>query len=456
MLTDVYALVPCYASTELRRDLATLETLSGILNSIRVAMMERNIHLTIVEPNADALDRINTQEGLVLMDAYVALADCIIDVEGLRRRYPSSLSTYMFGRGAEHDVPTIMIQASTPGCDSASMATALAGIDGHHHAERVQRLRQRLGRRCVTRTLAQLVAVDPYIGLLTEPCGSAATGISHELRFEKLPGSFAVEVSGLNCADATPEDVASIEAKLTENKLLIFRDQPLSPEDQLRFTAFFGRPDMAWDNRNRATDEPRIQIITNRYKGGEYHYDRSRRMSTVRYWHADTSFLQNPTRYTFLSIRTVPARHGLTYFANTKLAYEALPPELKAEVNGKFVCHSFNYIFGELLRIRNEQRSEPVPDVVHPLVWDDGCARCLYLSELSQSHVIGVSSQDSDRILTQLTEHCTQAAFRHTHVWREYDFLVWDNVGIMHRGGFSDPQYERILHRSTVTVNDAK
>jgi alpha-ketoglutarate-dependent taurine dioxygenase len=59
-------------------------------------------------------------------------------------------------------------------------------------------------------------------------------------------------------------------------------------------------------------------------------------------------------------------------------------------------------------------------------------------------------------MLTQVSEHCKQAQFCHTHVWRPGDFLVWDNIGVMHRGGFADPEYERVLHRTTVTVRDAR
>lgn len=268
-----------------------------------------------------------------------------------------------------------------------------------------------------------------------------------------LEGSrFGVEVSGLDLSNVSDSGMEEIRKLLLEEKLVVFRGQNLSEADQIAFTSFFGKPDMAWDNRNRSQDSPEVQIISNTYKGGGYHYDRRRLMSTVRYWHADTSFLQDFTRYTFLSIKVVPEKFGETHFLHTGLAYLALEQEIKLSLKDAMVVHSFDFLFGELLRQRNDEREEDVPDVLHPLFMDDENGKTfIYMSELSMKQLQGFDQDLGNKLLTQICEHCKLSEFRYDHKWRQGDFLVWDNLGIAHRGGFADPEHPRVLHRTTVT-----
>jgi alpha-ketoglutarate-dependent taurine dioxygenase len=298
----------------------------------------------------------------------------------------------------------------------------------------------------------------------------AALGFEDALRCESVRGSvrsdplspplgrplvgarFGREFDDLDCRNVTQDQAAGLRETLDQEKLLIFRNQRLSSSDQIRFTRLFGNPDRAWDNRNRSATHDEVQIITNQYAGGAYHYDRRRRMSTVRYWHTDTSFLLDPTRYTFVLGEEVPARFGVTHFANTGLAFAELPPDLEG-VEQREVLHSFEYIFGDLLKKRADSREDDVPDVVHPLVWDPGSGPVLYLSELSMVIITDLPDEDGNRLLTQLNEYCKLPQYRYVHHWEPGDFLVWDNLGLMHKGGFADPAFPRTLKRTTVTMS---
>jgi alpha-ketoglutarate-dependent 2,4-dichlorophenoxyacetate dioxygenase len=56
-----------------------------------------------------------------------------------------------------------------------------------------------------------------------------------------LPNTFAAEASGIRCTEPlTPEDVAAIDEGLARLAVLVFRDQPLTDEQQLAFTKSFG------------------------------------------------------------------------------------------------------------------------------------------------------------------------------------------------------------------------
>jgi len=56
-------------------------------------------------------------------------------------------------------------------------------------------------------------------------------------------------------------------------------------------------------------------------------------------WHSDSSFKPVPALASLLSAREVPAEGGETEFASMRAAYAALPPALKARVEGRIANH---------------------------------------------------------------------------------------------------------------------
>jgi alpha-ketoglutarate-dependent 2,4-dichlorophenoxyacetate dioxygenase len=56
-----------------------------------------------------------------------------------------------------------------------------------------------------------------------------------------LPNAFAGEVFGVRCTEPlTPEDVDAIHEGMARYAVLVFRDKPLTDEQQLAFTKRFG------------------------------------------------------------------------------------------------------------------------------------------------------------------------------------------------------------------------
>ncbi|WP_445679868.1 TauD/TfdA dioxygenase family protein [Radicibacter daui] len=261
--------------------------------------------------------------------------------------------------------------------------------------------------------------------------------------------SFGLRVDGFDCASLGAEDAGFIKRLLSSSGILLFKNQNISNEDQVNFTRLFGSPELAWDNRNRHESNDNVQVISNTYNGGKYHYTRERMMSTVRYWHTDTSFLEYPTRYTFLYCTLAPEKYGETQFANTDMALRDLPDEERAYLENLTAIHSFNFRFGELLTLRGEPRKEEIADVEHPLVWEMDGKKALYLSDLTMKSIKGLDEGESATLITSITQHCLQEKYRYHHKWEAGDFLVFDSLGLVHRGGHTEPAYPRTLHRTT-------
>ena len=64
---------------------------------------------------------------------------------------------------------------------------------------------------------------------------------SRYLETRRIAGSLGAEVSGVDLSEDLPDDVlAEVRAALLDNCVIFFRDQKISPEQQLRFARRWG------------------------------------------------------------------------------------------------------------------------------------------------------------------------------------------------------------------------
>jgi alpha-ketoglutarate-dependent 2,4-dichlorophenoxyacetate dioxygenase len=136
----------------------------------------------------------------------------------------------------------------------------------------------------------------------------------------------------------------------------------------------------------------------------------------------------------------VPPTGGDTEFANTTLAYDALPEETKRRIV------SLRVVFRPAF-----DASRPAVD--HPLVrtHPQTGRKALYLGNHA-THILGMSEADSAALLGELLEHAAQRQFVYVHRWRVGDLVMWDNRCLLHRVVIDDAmsRYRRVMHRSVV------
>ena len=56
----------------------------------------------------------------------------------------------------------------------------------------------------------------------------------------------------------------------------------------------------------------------------------------------------------------------------------------------------------------------------------------LYVSELHTSHVSGLTSAKSERLVHDLFRHLHDPRALYSHHWREGDLVIWDNIALQH------------------------
>src|SRR5262245_25541882 len=137
---------------------------------------------------------------------------------------------------------------------------------------------------------------------------------------------------------------------MDEHAILVFRDQPFTDSEQLAFAQrldgeLHAKTGISALQKNRFGNEALTDISNVTEKGEIMTRDDRRRAYALgnRLWHTDASFQDPPGRYSMLHARVVPAVDADTEYADMRAAYEALPSETKATLEGLRVHHSIAY-----------------------------------------------------------------------------------------------------------------
>jgi alpha-ketoglutarate-dependent 2,4-dichlorophenoxyacetate dioxygenase len=279
------------------------------------------------------------------------------------------------------------------------------------------------------------------------------------LTFRRLHPHFVAEVSPVDLRRVhDQETLARLRAGMDEHAVLVFRDQPFADDEQLAFARRFDG-ELHTKTGSRALRKSRLGNealgdISNLDENGEImpSSDRRRMYSLGnRLWHTDASFQDPAGRYSMLSARIIPPVGGDTEFADMRAAYDALPAETRARLEGLRVHHSIAHSRQTLGFEFSRQEEEALQGAIHPLVrtLPRSLRRSLYVASHA-SRIIDWPVPEGRLLLRELMEHATQPEFVYRHVWRVGDLVIWDNRATMHRARpFDDGTYRRELRRVT-------
>ena len=259
-------------------------------------------------------------------------------------------------------------------------------------------------------------------------------------RVEVIPsgGALGAEIRGLDLR--LPLDagtVGQLRRALLDHCVLVFRGQPISEADQVRFTGYFGRP---VEHVRRQPDRPvkEIFLISNIEENGQPigalgHGELS--------FHSDLSYLRRPGTLSLLYAVEVPDSGGSTQWCNGYAAYEALDDDLRTRVHGLRAIH----------RHPVEDQNPPEP-VDHPVVrtHPETGRRTLYVGPHLTRSIVGMEPAESRALLDRLFAHMVQPRFVWTHHWRVGDLVMWDNRATMHRREPFPADRRRLMKRTQV------
>lgn len=241
-------------------------------------------------------------------------------------------------------------------------------------------------------------------------------------------------------------DIAAIESALHEHLVLVFPEQSLQPDEQLRLARALGEIDVApFGPKHQHFGE--LTVLDQQAPRGE----------GADAWHSDNTFLATPPRYTLLQAVQLPPLGGDTCWANMYEAYDALSDALKEMLDGLTATHDLSKMLARAVAQGNSDADiaamrEQYPPEHHPVVRTHPVTnrKALFVNGNFTTHIDGLGDAENAAILPLLLDTVNSPRIQCRYRWEPGALALWDNRCLQH---YAVPDYtsRRVMHRLTIT-----
>lgn len=258
-----------------------------------------------------------------------------------------------------------------------------------------------------------------------------------------------VAISGVQLASCSDDELAAIKQAIYAHGVAVFRGQDFSPGDHIAFARRWGGIDT--NNYFPLKEEyPEIAIV--RKRPGQ-------KTNIGGAWHTDHSYDQVPAMGSILVARKLPPAGGDTLFAHMGAAYDSLPPDIKAVIEGLEAFHSADHVYeagglyaqtdmGDDLRGQGLKTGAVHPVVIrHPQTG----RKLLYVNAAFTIHFVGQTREESLPLLRQLFDAAVREDNQCRLQWEPGTVAIWDNRTSWHNAMNDYHGHYREMHRITLS-----
>ncbi|MFA1544993.1 TauD/TfdA dioxygenase family protein [Actinomadura chokoriensis] len=263
----------------------------------------------------------------------------------------------------------------------------------------------------------------------------------------KIGGRIGAEVVGVDVRDLTDGLFREIQDALLDHKVLGFRGQDLTDDDQIAFASRFGPLTGA---------HPTVPSLDGRREVLPVDSESGR----ANHWHTDVTFVRTPPKVSTLRGLVIPPYGGDTLIANTGAAYRDLPDELRELADRLWAVHTndYDYVKPRSSGADPEKSAEHRRAFVsrtwktaHPVVrvHPESGERNLFIGGFAQS-LVGLSPREGRTLLDVFQAYVTRPENILRWSWAPGDLVVFDNRITQHYASDDYGDLPRLLHRVTV------
>jgi taurine dioxygenase len=275
------------------------------------------------------------------------------------------------------------------------------------------------------------------------------------MSIEIIPTGAALgaEVRGVDLSQPLGDNAfAVIERAYDEHGVIFFRDQHITPPQQVAFTRRFGEIEFnIFGERWSVPGCPEIVVVSNVTEDNKPIGVRRAGEN----WHSDMCYTPRPPRGTMLYAHEIPDLFGLslgdTEFASAAAAWDALPETMKRFLGGRRA--TFDFVGRKRTLTPAQTEIDRNPPVTHPVVRTHPRTgrKCLYVMRDDCTAIEGMEADEAQALIAALADHIVKPAFIYRHQWRPGDLLMWDNCTVQHRAiqDYELPR-RRLMHRTTM------
>ena len=263
------------------------------------------------------------------------------------------------------------------------------------------------------------------------------------------------EIVGLDLSRPLNDaDFARVHRAHLDHHVVVFRDQQITPQQQIDFSRRFGVLQIHVLKQFLLANHPEILIVSNIVENGQP----VGLGDAGKYWHSDLSYKELPSLGSMLYAQELPSEGGDTLFADMHQAWDTLPEHLRKAVEGRNAVHSYTSRYSHGKNAENwrptlsaEQLAQ-VAVVSHPIVrtHPENGRKALFVSEGFTTHILDIPEDESRGILDEIYAHSVRPENVYRHKWQANDMVFWDNRSLIHLAGGTPDHLRRRLHRTTI------
>tara|TARA_Y100000590_G_scaffold115413_1_gene131702 strand:+ start:846 stop:1673 length:828 start_codon:yes stop_codon:yes gene_type:complete len=248
------------------------------------------------------------------------------------------------------------------------------------------------------------------------------------MKINLISGALGAEITGIDLRDSSEKNWKIINDLLLEHKVLFFRNQNISAEQQINLAKKFGPLEKHVYVKGREEFPEIIRIIKKP--------DEKRQWGET--WHTDVSYNPKPTKVIILRSIKIPPVGGDTMFSNMELAYETLDSEIKEKIKNKKAVHSSlgAAAFVEAYKGMEGNGNLDEYSNIHPIVrtHPETGKKILFVNSMYTKRIEGLNENESNEILKELFYHQERLDLTCRFKWTENAVAIWDNRSTQHQG----------------------
>ncbi|KAK2596559.1 hypothetical protein N8I77_013444 [Diaporthe amygdali] len=257
---------------------------------------------------------------------------------------------------------------------------------------------------------------------------SAATKVTD------LTAYIGTEIEGLQLKDLTEQQKDELALLIAERSVVFFRNQDLSPQQQLSLGEHFGEVEVH-PQVPQVPGLPGVSIIWPDLMATERAAN-FRNPGGASRWHTDLVHELQPAGYTHLHIDSAPPVGGDTLWASGYSAYEKLSPDFRKIIDGKQAVYVSAHPYLE--REHPEEGPKHI-ERVHPLVRVHPATgwKSLFVNRAMTRRIVGLDKAESDVILGYLFDvYEKNVDIQVRFKWTPNTSAIWDNRITIHNASW--------------------
>ena len=270
------------------------------------------------------------------------------------------------------------------------------------------------------------------------------------VRVMPLGPTIGAEIGGVDLSqpldDAT---IGAIRDALMEHKVICFRDQDITPEQQLAFGRRFG--DVSVHPFVPHLEHlPEIMVLDN-------HKDNP--VFSTAIWHSDETFREVPPMGSILRCVRRPEVGGDTLWADMCAAHDGLSDKMQSFLSGLEAIHdfkNFRHKFDHLEPMERHRKLAEMeielPNPAHPVIRTHPVTgrKVLFVNEQFTIGIKDMRADEGEALLRLLYAQPRIPEYQFRFRWEENSIVFWDNRPTQHYAANDYYPRRRTMHRVTI------